>query len=128
MPRQSKPGQPDPWRSAGSGITGYDGWDVALRSVAGGTARGPGVGTAGISTGSERGAESLDDRDSTTRNGGAAAGMVTVRRCIRAGIAKEAASTTVHAVIWARGLRTRRSVRPSHTATPSASDRSADSR
>ena len=33
--------------------------------------------------------------------------------CIRAGIAREATSTTVHAVICVRGLRTRRSARPS---------------
>src|SRR5215471_8087537 len=97
--RQSKLGQAGPRRAAGSGTTGCDGWGMALRSVAGSRAGGPGVGTADISTGSERGAESLDDRDSTTRNGGAAAGIVTVRRCIRAGIAREATSTTVHAVI-----------------------------
>src|SRR5258708_12275115 len=106
MTRQSKLGQPDPWRSAGSDITGSDGWGMALRSVAGGRASGPGVGTAGISTGSGRGAESLDDRDSNTRNGGAAAGMVTVSRSIRPAIAREPTTTPVHACISLHALPT----------------------
>src|SRR6266702_4244239 len=61
-------------------------------------------------------------------DGGGPAGIVTITRCISAGIASEAISTNVHAVICACGFRTRRSVKPSHTLAPSASVRRADSR
>src|SRR6478609_4734970 len=41
--------------------------------------------------------------------GGGSTGIVTVTKCISTGIDSEASSTTVHAVIWAWGFRTRKS-------------------
>src|SRR5215467_8261162 len=92
----------------------------------GGDATELGGGGPGTETASDSGLESVDMAWATGEDGGAA-GMVTVSRCISNGIASEATSTTVHAVICACGLRTRSSVKPSQTTPPSASDRSADS-
>jgi hypothetical protein len=86
-------------RTSDSLVPDWDGGWTASGSAAGGRAGGPCAGSAGISACSDSGPASVDDRDSTTRGGGAAAGMATVRRCIRTGIAREAASTMVHTVI-----------------------------
>src|SRR5712691_4682774 len=66
--------------------------------IAAGETTEPCIGRAGNETASESGLESADMASTTGEDGGAA-GMVSVSRCSRSGIAKEAISTTVHAVI-----------------------------
>src|SRR6266702_1031598 len=53
--------------------------------------------------------------------------MVSVGQCITNGIASDASSTTIHAVMWTCGLRTRNRFRPNQTTPPSTKERSAAS-
>src|SRR6266436_7955502 len=103
--RQSKLGQPVLGRSTETGVT-WCGGGTTAGLAAGAVASGPCTGSAGTPVASKGGLESAD-MDSITRKGGAGAGTVMVRRCIRNGIDSEATSTTVHAVIWVCGFRTR---------------------
>src|SRR5262245_50169819 len=110
----------------GTAIAGSNAGGAALASAGGnaGDER-PEVaaGCIGDDMGSADGVHNAEVSTLTMGDDGGATGMVSVSRCARSGIASDAISTTVHAVMCACGLRTRSSVKPSHTTAPSASDR-----